>query len=60
MKVNSQYMHLLHFSMKLKRETTMERILEKLEANDRISITDKINSCEVFHLEEIMDTLEEY
>ena len=26
----------------------MENILEKLEANDRISITDKINSCEVF------------
>ena len=26
----------------------MEKILEKLEANDRISLTDKINSCEVF------------
>ena len=48
MKVNSQYMHLMHFSMKLKRETTMEKILEKLESNDRISLTDKINSCEVF------------
>ena len=48
MKVNSQYMHILHFSMKLKRETSMENILEKLEANDRISLTDKINSCEVF------------
>mgnify|MGYP000854872452 CR=1 FL=1 len=48
MKVNSQYMHLLHFSLKLKRETTHEEVVSKLEQNDRISITDKINSCEVF------------
>ena len=48
MKVNSQYMHLLHFSLKLKRETTHEELISKLEQNDRISITDKINSCEVF------------
>ncbi len=48
MKVNSQYMHILHFSLKLKRETTLQKILSKLEANDRISVTDKINSCEVF------------
>ena len=48
MKVNSQYMHILHFSLTLKRETTLQKILSKLEVNDRISVTDKINSCEVF------------
>ena len=48
MKVNSQYMHLLHFTMKLKRETTHEEVISKLEKNDRISLTDKTNSCEVF------------
>lgn len=48
MKVNSQYMHILHFSLKLKRATTIQNLLSKLEENDRISVTDKINACEVF------------
>jgi glyceraldehyde-3-phosphate dehydrogenase (NAD(P)) len=48
MKVNSQYMHILHFSLKVKRDTTHQKVLAKLEANDRISVTDKTNSCEVF------------
>ena len=48
MKVNSQYMHLLHFSLKLKREISHSDLISKLELNDRISVTDKINSCEVF------------
>ena len=48
MKVNSQYMHLLHFSLKLKRKTSHEELISKLKDNDRISLTDKINSCEVF------------
>ena len=48
MKVNSQYMHILHFSLKVKRDTTYEKVLAKLKENDRISVTDKINSCEVF------------
>ena len=47
-KVNSQYMHILHFYLKLKHDTTLSSLISKLEANDRISITDKINSNEVF------------
>ena len=46
--VNSQYMHILHFHLKLKRETSIQKIIAKLEANDRIAITDKVNANEVF------------
>ena len=48
MKVNSQLMHILYFSLKLKRPTSLNKIIDKLEKNDRISITDKINANEVF------------
>jgi len=48
MKVNSQYMHILYFSLKVKRDTTQQKVLAKLVENDRIAITDKINACEVF------------
>ena len=48
MKVNSQLMHILYFSLKLKRETSLHQIITKLEKNDRISVTDKINANEVF------------
>ena len=46
--VNTQYMHILHFHLKMKQETTIQKIIAKLEANDRIAITDKINANEVF------------
>ena len=48
MLVNSQYMHILHFNLTVKRKTTMPEILSKLEQNKRIAITDKLNSNEVF------------
>ena len=48
MKVNSQYMHILYFSLKLKRKTTLKALTKRLEDNDRISLTYKINSNEVF------------
>lgn len=48
MKVNSQYMHILYFSLKLKRKTTLKTLTKRLEDNDRISLTYKINSNEVF------------
>ena len=48
MKVNSQLMHILYFTLKLKRKTSLQEIIGKLEANDRISITDKMNANEVF------------
>ena len=48
MKVNSQLMHILYFSLKLKRKTSLQEIIGRLEANDRISVTDKVNANEVF------------
>lgn len=48
MKVNSQLMHILYFTLNLKRSTTLHNIISKFEKNDRISITDKVNANEVF------------
>ena len=46
--VNSQYMHILQFNLKVKRSTTLTNILSKIEQNYRIAITDKVNANEVF------------
>ena len=46
--VNSQYMHILHFHLKVREKTSIQKIIAKFEANDRIAMTDKINSNEVF------------
>ena len=48
MKINSQYMHILHFTLKVKNKTSITKVLDKLEQNDRIALTDKINANEVF------------
>ena len=48
--VNSQYMHILHFHLKVKNQTSIQKIVAKLEANDRIAITDKVNANEVFFI----------
>lgn len=47
-KVNTQYMHILHFSLTLKKKTTMEEIHEKLQNNTQIALTNKIDACEIF------------
>ncbi len=46
--VNSQYMHILHFYLKLKNPTNVQKIIAKFDANDKIATTDKVNSNEVF------------
>ena len=48
MKINSQYMHILHFNLKVKKETNIHNILDKLQNNDRIALTDKVSANEVF------------
>ena len=48
MKLNTQYMHILHFHLKLKNDITLQKVISKLEKNDRIALTDKINANEVF------------
>ena len=46
--VNTQYMHILYFNLKLKKNISLEHVLEKFRKNDRIAITNKVDSCEVF------------
>ena len=48
MKLNTQYMHILHFHLKLKNDITLQKVISELEKNDRIALTDKINANEVF------------
>ena len=48
MKINSQYMHILHFTLKVKNKTSITKVIDKLQKNDRIALTDKINATEVF------------
>ena len=46
--VNSQYMHILHFHLKVKKPTNIQNIIVKFDANDLIATTDKVNANEVF------------
>jgi len=48
MKVNSQYMHIIFFNLKLNRPTTMDTILAQLKGNDRIATTNQTSSGVVF------------
>ena len=46
--VNSQYMHILHFHLKVKKHTTIQKIIARLDSNDLIATTDKVNANEIF------------
>jgi glyceraldehyde-3-phosphate dehydrogenase (NAD(P)) len=48
MKTNSQYMHILHFYLKVRDNTTIKEVIDKLNANEKISTTNKLNTNEVF------------
>ena len=48
MKVNSQYMHVLWFNIKLKEPITLNEVKEKLHNNDRIAMTTKNMTSTVF------------
>lgn len=48
MKVNSQYMHISQFYLKVKEPTTLNAVIDRIEKNDRMSLTDKISANEVF------------
>ncbi len=48
LKVNTQYMHCIHFSLKLKRAVTRDEIVGRIKADDRMSMTKKQSACEVF------------
>ncbi len=48
LKVNSQYMHTIWFSMVLKNKCTVDDIIERLGRNDRIALTYKKSANSVF------------
>ena len=47
-KVNSQYMHAVHFNIRVKRPTSVEAILETLKTDDRVALTYKQSANTVF------------
>lgn len=47
-KINTQYMHILHFNLKVKNKTTVDALMDKIHADDRLSVTQKKSSGLVF------------
>lgn len=48
LKLNTQYMHCIYFTLKLKRAVTKDQIMARIKADDRMSVTKKQSACEVF------------
>lgn len=48
LKVNSQYMHCVWFSIRLRRPTTRDEVIRALAANEHVSLTDKTSANLVF------------
>jgi len=48
LKANTQYMHCIYFTLKLKRAISKEEVLERFRADTRIALTQKQAACEVF------------
>jgi glyceraldehyde-3-phosphate dehydrogenase (NAD(P)) len=47
-KVNSQYMHAVHFNLKVKNPTSVDAILERIKTDDRVAVTYKQSANSVF------------
>lgn len=47
-KMNTQYMHSLHFALTLDRDVTIDEVKERLLANTRIAVTHKTSANQVF------------
>ena len=48
MKMNTQYMHTIFFDIRVKHDTNVERLLEHINANDRMALTYKSSANAVF------------
>lgn len=48
LKLNTQYMHGIHFNLKLRRPLTTEEVIRRLKSNARIALTNKKSSAAVF------------
>ena len=47
-KLNTQYMHSIWFYLSLNRETNVDEVMERLEANPRVALTDKTQANLIF------------
>jgi glyceraldehyde-3-phosphate dehydrogenase (NAD(P)) len=47
-KINTQYMHALHFSLRLDHEITVEEVKERLAANPRVALTYRRSANAIF------------
>lgn len=47
-KLNTQYMHTIHFSLRMRRRVTMDELMRRLQANRRVALTNKKSSASVF------------
>ncbi len=48
MKLNTQYMHIVHFNLKLKEKLDMAEVMRRIESNDLIALTEKKLANQVF------------
>jgi glyceraldehyde-3-phosphate dehydrogenase (NAD(P)) len=48
MKLNTQYMHIIHFNLKLKEKLDMPEVMRRFEANDLVALTEKKLASQVF------------
>lgn len=48
MKLNTQYMHIVHFNLKMKAAMTMEQVLDAFQKNPLIALTEKKLASQVF------------
>jgi glyceraldehyde-3-phosphate dehydrogenase/erythrose-4-phosphate dehydrogenase len=48
MKTNTQYMHCIQFNLRLKRKVTVDEVLRRLRANDRVALTWKMSANSIF------------
>lgn len=47
-KLNTQYMHTIYFDIRVKNRTDVERVIERMRANDKIALTYKKSANSVF------------
>jgi glyceraldehyde-3-phosphate dehydrogenase type II len=48
LKLNTQYMHTIHFNLKLRRGINKDELMRRLESNRRVALTNKKSSASVF------------
>jgi glyceraldehyde-3-phosphate dehydrogenase (NAD(P)) len=48
LKLNTQYMHTIHFNLQLRRGISKDELMRRLQANSRVALTHKKSSASVF------------